>query len=56
MKDRTQKKLISIPVSLLKKIDRLAKAAKQDRSAFICSVLEKKFFDDECKEFYVKES
>ena len=54
MKDCIQKKLISIPTSLLKKIDKLANAAGQDRSAFICAMLEKKFFADECKDFYDK--
>ena len=54
MKDQMQKKLISIPTSLLKKIDALAKKADQDRSAFICATLEKTFFADECKEFYGK--
>jgi len=55
MKDEIQKKLISIPSSLLKKIDALAKAAGQDRSAFICATLEKKFLVDEWKESYDKE-
>lgn len=54
MKDRIQKKPISFPTSLLKKIDVAAKAAGQNRSAFICAVLEKKLFNDECKEFYDK--
>ena len=45
-----QKKiLVSIPVSLLKQVDLLAKKAKQDRSAFICAKLEAQFFADECR-------
>jgi metal-responsive CopG/Arc/MetJ family transcriptional regulator len=41
--------LVSIPCSLLKEIDKLAKESKQDRSAFICSKLEAQFYADECR-------
>jgi hypothetical protein len=42
-----QKILIVIPTPLLKKVKRAAKSAGKDRSAFICAVLEDKFFRDE---------
>jgi len=48
MKDSKVKILISVPKSLLKAID--GKKGKQDRSTFICTTLETKFFADEMKE------
>lgn len=50
MKDRKTKKLISIPLSLLKKIDRLAKENGMDRSTFICEYLKSGFIADEMRE------
>jgi metal-responsive CopG/Arc/MetJ family transcriptional regulator len=50
MKEQNLKILVSMPPSLLKKLDRLAKKSNQDRSAFICTTLDKKIFADEMKE------
>lgn len=52
MKDKRVKTLVTIPASLLKKIDRLAKKAGMDRSKYVCAVIEAKMFADELKAAY----
>jgi metal-responsive CopG/Arc/MetJ family transcriptional regulator len=52
MRDKKVKTLITIPASLLKKIDRLAKKAGMDRSNYVCAVIEAKMFADEMKAAY----
>ncbi len=47
---KTARVLITIPVELLKKIDALAKKANMNRGAYVCAVVESKFFADEMKE------
>jgi len=49
MREPKTKILISLPVMLLKQIDRKAKDAMKDRSTFISETLERKFFGDDMR-------
>jgi metal-responsive CopG/Arc/MetJ family transcriptional regulator len=51
-KEKIIKPKISFPLSLLTKVDRLAKKAGMDRSKYVCTVIEAKMFADEMKAAY----